>query len=248
MFKTVGKRIGEHKHVIKMAGISYNFTRKKYALDNAGKTKEAKRRLKRIGLTSLHRAKKAMLARELAITKTAWNGQWQTLTLNQMDTFTTAVERAVSGKAQRGRSRYLVWNAAIPYTVNPEFVVDPTALKYQIWRINRMRAGERVPADRTRFEEVAEKWGWRKLGEEPKYLTGAGDVHLEWKGEAAIQATAGDGWRRDLWRREPRAEAKCRDWPKLRPVTEQHEATFKAEMCPDSLRALRWRRDLMYAS
>ena len=118
-----------------------------------------------------------------------------------MQSVRVACERAIRGYQQPERSSFLAWTAELGPDLDPEFVADQQVLKHELWLRQR---GKRAPAT-PRLEEVLKKWSWRRKAT-GRFETPFGEVDLDFDEWQVVLFHAKLGWKRALWKREPRAE------------------------------------------
>ena len=172
---------------------------------------KVKARLRRIPLATRNFWTRKKMIKKLVIPIISFPGAWTQPTKAIMQSWSSSIENALIGKPLRGRSRYLLWTAALGHDVCPMFALDKECLRHEIWRIRRQNQRQLdnvVPVRRRfagRWAAVACKWGWRRiLDEDGSYNTPDGVVQLGGDGKPAFNAAARRGWESDLWRADKR--------------------------------------------
>ena len=112
-------------------------------------------RLGRLKGLKLPRNTKIQTVRRLVINLFAWTDRPTKAALN---TLRTKTEAAMLGKMHMGRSRFLVWAAALGPSADPIHAMDTRTINYFVKRINTRTQCATIPS--RRLNEVAVDWGW----------------------------------------------------------------------------------------
>eukprot|EP00438_Fugacium_kawagutii_P005556 Skav232227 [mRNA] locus=scaffold286:290428:295796:- [translate_table: standard] len=138
------------------------------------------------------------------------------------------IERAMMTPV-KSRSRLLLWACHFGAHLDPEFVMDFSVIRHELWKLSPSAQALRARASSSpRLREVLSKWHWQQVAPQV-FATPFGLLNLAWDGLATIRRFAILAWERNLWFFEPRI--KGMDWDSFEnkfPVLDTHKTWLAA--------------------
>lgn len=220
----------------KLLGVKYSIDRAKLCQESDNAVYKMLRRLDRIRCGCKGFYTRRRMIRTLVLPILKYPGAWAAPTKRTLRRIETKIEYTMLGRQIRGRSRFLLWNAALDADINPGHCLNLEALRHESWRL-RKRAqrrieGKPVPAQDQqagRWPKVAELWEWQKDGQEGGWNTLDGYINLGEAGKPAVEAFTRRAFMRTTWAEDNRCD---KDLPKVLrartiPALDAHKAWCK---------------------
>ena len=143
----------------KLLGVQYNLSRRKFTPLADRLRNQVLQRLARIRIAR----PKIRAIRALVLSLFSHTGAWYGLAKDKLQLWRASVERAMMTPV-KSRSRLLLWACHFGAHLDPEFVMDFSVIRHELWKLSpsaqALRA--RVPSS-LRLREVLSKWQWQQV-------------------------------------------------------------------------------------
>jgi hypothetical protein len=248
----IAKKLADHSGTVgpcvnkfKLLGIQYTVRKKRLCQNSAAKAAKVARRLGRIKVVGGNFWRRRRLVRSTVLPIITYTGAWTVPTKAQTSKWESHIERTILGKNLAGRSRLLVWAAALGAEANPGHMLDVEALRHECWRLRRRNMarihGEVDPTRNRsgRWQTVAASWSWKQMGEDGVYQTPEGQVDLGAIGKPALVVLTGKAFERIKWLEDKRCKEPQQ--PAIALHTEVDLATHK-KWIRDAISNSNWNR------
>ena len=231
ILKAAAVNSGFHWPVVgsfKLLGVQYNLSRRKFTPLADRLRNHVLQRLARIRITRLPFRTKIRAIRALVLSLFSHTGAWYGLSKKNLQRWRVCIERAMMTPV-KSRSRLLLWACHFGAHLDPEFVMDFSVIRHELWKLSPSAQALRTRVSSSpRLREVLSKWQWQQVAPQV-FATPFGALNLAWDGLATIRRFAILAWEKYLWSSEPRL--KSMDWSSFQnkfPVLDTHKTWLAA--------------------
>ena len=124
-------------------------------------------------------------------------GAWYGLSKKNLQRWRVCIERAMMTPV-KSRSRLLLWACHFGAHLDPEFVMDFSVIRHELWKLSPSAQALRTRVSSSpRLREVLSKWQWQQVAPQV-FATPFGALNLAWDGLATIRRFAILAWEKYL--------------------------------------------------